>query len=166
MANKPTTPPLPDYFELLRALTGGSSAAAGFAGFGGLGGAANNPAAAFAGIPAMDPAEIDKKIRELEVVHMWLSGQASAVGMSIKAMQYQRDMLLQMSSAREAAGNAFSADDFAKVAAAFNPSVWMAQMAPAGSNAAADRAPRANAKRSEPSAKRSHSGSRTTKRKS
>ena len=131
MANQPKPPSLPDYFELLRAMTGGSPAAAGFAGLGGLGGVANNPVASFAGIPAMDPGEIDKKIRELEVVHMWLSGQASAVEMSIKAMQYQRDMLLQMGSAREAAGNAFSADDLAKVAAAFNPSAWMAQMMPA-----------------------------------
>ena len=130
MADKPKTPPLPDYFELLRAMTGGSPAAAGFAGLGGLGGVANNAAAAFAGIPAMDPNEIEKKIRELEVVHMWLSGQASAVDMSIKALQYQRDMLLQMGSAREAAGNAFSADDIAKYAAAFNPAAWMAQMMP------------------------------------
>jgi len=163
MANEPKTPPLPDYFELLRAMTGGSPAAAGFAGVGGLGGlggpggVANNAAAAFAGIPAMDPDEIDKKIRELEVVHMWLSGQASAVEMSIKAMQYQRDMLLQMGSAREAAGNAFSAEDFAKVAAAFNPGAWMAQMVPADSNAAAtDRSKRAATK----------PGGRSTKRKS
>jgi len=156
MVNQPKTPPLPDYFELLRAMTGGPSAAAGFAGLGGLGGVAHNPAAAFAGIPAMDPDEINKKIRELEVVHMWLSGQAGAVEMSIKALQYQRDMLVQMGSAREAAGNAVSAEDIAKYAAAFNPTAWMAQVKPAASSADADRSKRAGTK----------PGGRSTKRKS
>lgn len=130
MAKPPEIPPLPDYFALLRNMVGGSPAAAGFAGLGGLGGAAGNPASAFAAMPAMDPDEIDKKIRELEVVHMWLNGQATAVELSIKAMRVQRDVLKQMSAAGDAASKAFTADDVAKLAAAFNPTTWMEQMMP------------------------------------
>jgi hypothetical protein len=121
--------PLPDYFELLRAMTGGSPAAGGFAGAGNIPGFGANPASSF-GMPAMDPDEIDKKIRELEVVHMWLQGQATAVEFSIKTMAYQRDALRQMHSARDTASQAFSSEDMAKYAAAFNPGAWMAQMMP------------------------------------
>jgi hypothetical protein len=120
---------LPDYFELLRAMTGGSPAAGGFAGLGSMPGLGAMPGAAF-GVPAMDPEEFDKKIREFEVVLMWLRGQAGAVELSIKTMEYQRDTLRQMSSARETAGNAFSQEEMAKYAAAFDPSAWMAQMMP------------------------------------
>jgi hypothetical protein len=100
-----SNPPLPDYFELLRAMTGGAPAAAGFAGLGSAPGFGTNPGAAF-GLPTMDPEEFDKKIREFEVV------------------------LSQMGAARESAGNAFSSGDMAKYAAAFNPGAWMAQMMP------------------------------------
>jgi hypothetical protein len=124
--------PLPDYFELLRAMTGGAPAAGGFAGLGSMPGFGANPGAAF-GLPAMDPEELDKKIREFEVVLMWLRGQAGAVELSIKTMEYQRDTLRQMGEARESAGNAFSSDDMAKYAAAFNPGAWMAQMMPTDS---------------------------------
>ncbi|MCA3035435.1 MAG: hypothetical protein ING33_09575 [Rhodocyclaceae bacterium] len=124
-----SNPPLPDYFELLRAMTGGAPAAAGFAGLGSAPGFGTNPGAAF-GLPTMDPEEYDKKIREYEVVRMWLRGQAAAVELSIKTMEYQRDTLRQMGAARESAGNAFSSGDMAKCAAAFNPGAWMAQMMP------------------------------------
>ncbi|MBC7624284.1 MAG: hypothetical protein H7232_12945 [Aeromicrobium sp.] len=131
-ASKPN-PPLPDYFELLRAMTGGSPVGAGF-GRSNMPGFAANPGAAFGfgipGIPAMDPDELEKKIREFEVIHMWLSGQATAVELSIKAMQYQRDALRQMGAARESAGNAFSQEEMAKYAAAFNPTNWMTQTMP------------------------------------
>ncbi len=130
--------PLPDYFELLRAMTGGSPAAAGFAGAGNIPGFGANPGASF-GMPAMDPDEIDKKIRELEVVHMWLRGQAAAVELSMKTMAYQRDALRQMNSARDSASQAFSSDDMAKYAAAFNPSAWMAQMMPTDSATAGNK---------------------------
>jgi ribosomal protein L29 len=139
MADPPhsNSKPLPDYFELLRAMTGGSPAAGGLAGLGNVPGFGANPGAAF-GLPAMDPEEIQKKIRELEVVHMWLRGQAAAVELSIKTMEYQRDTLRQMGAARESAGNAFSSEDMAKYAAAFNPSAWMAQMMPTASGDSPD----------------------------
>jgi ribosomal protein L29 len=139
--------PLPDYFELLRAMTGGSPAAGGFAGLGSMPGFGANSGAAF-GLPAMDPEEIQKKIRELEVVHMWLRGQAAAVELSIKTMEYQRDTLRQMGSARESAGNAFSSEEMAKVAAAFNPSAWMAQMMPNAQSGSAHESDDASNKRS------------------
>jgi ribosomal protein L29 len=140
MSETPKTP-LPDYFELLGAMTGGAPAAGGFSGLGGMPGFGAHSGAAF-GLPAMNPEEFDKKIREFEVVLMWLRGQAAAVELSIKTMEYQRDTLRQMGAARESAGNAFSSEDMAKYAAAFNPSAWMAQMmpsAPSDSDAAGNK---------------------------
>ena len=99
-----------------------------------------NSGAAFGipGMAAMDTEEFNKKIREFEVVLMWLRGQAAAVELSIKTMEYQRDTLRQMGSARESVGNAFSQEEMAKYAAAFDPSTWMAHMMPAAAGDSAD----------------------------
>jgi hypothetical protein len=113
-----TTPPLPDYFELLRQMTGGG-------------------ASANAGI-VFDPAEIDKKIRELEVVHMWLTAQTNAVALSIKALEFQRDTLATMQSNAGQGGNA----DLTKLNQLFDPAAWMRD-AMAGLQAGASPAPRA-----------------------
>jgi hypothetical protein len=96
-----TTPPLPDYFELLRQMTGG--------------GATPNAGIVF------DPAKIDKKIRELEVVHMWLTAQTNAVALSIKALEFQRDTLATMKSTAAQGGNA----DLTKLNQLFDPAAWM-----------------------------------------
>ncbi|MCA2998110.1 MAG: hypothetical protein ING75_05845 [Rhodocyclaceae bacterium] len=124
-----SNPPLPDYFELLRVMTGGAPAPGGLAGHGGMPGFGANPGAAF-GLAVMDAEELDKKINEFGVVLMWLRGQAAAVEWSIKTMEYQRDTLRKVSQAGESAGNAFSGEDMAKYVAAFNPGAWMAQMMP------------------------------------
>jgi hypothetical protein len=101
-----SSPPLPDYFELLRVMTGGAPAPGGLAGQGGMPGFGASPGAAF-GLAVMDAEQLEKKINEFGVVLMWLRGQAAAVEWSIKTMEYQRDALRQMGEARESMGNAF-----------------------------------------------------------
>jgi hypothetical protein len=118
MTDKQPTP-LPDYFALLRSMLGANTTAP-----------SNLAVPSLGALAAVDPAEIDKKIRELEIVHMWLQAQANAVELSIKGMQYQRDMLMQLATARENAETTFSKEEMAKFVGAFNPSQWMSQMMP------------------------------------
>ncbi len=97
------TEPLPDYFELLRQMSG-------------LG----------AGV---DAAGIDKKIDELRVVLVWLQVQANAAELSIKALEYQRDTLKAMHEGKEQLG-AMGTEDMARFAAAFDPAQWLKNMMP------------------------------------
>jgi len=114
--------PLPDYFELLRQMTGGQAASAAM------------PSAA----TLFDPIEIDKKIGELNIVHLWLSAQTNAVALSIKALEYQRDTIGAMQAAAAAGANASTNSgviDLAQAAKLFDPALWM-QQAMAGLQAA------------------------------
>lgn len=111
------TPPLPDYFELLRQMSGMNA------------GAGSNAAAPAANV--FDPAEIDKKIREMQIIHMWLEAQTNAVALSVKALEYQRDTIGAMQTAAAQTGSV----DFAQAAKLFDPAAWM-QQAMAGLNAA------------------------------
>ncbi len=106
---------LPDYFELLRQMTG-------------MGGGAAMPQGATAGT-AFDPAEIDKKIRELQTVLGWLQVQANAVELSVKALEYQRDTLAAMREQNQEFGK-LTGDDLARFAAAFDPAQWMKAVMP------------------------------------
>lgn len=119
--------PLPDYFELLRQMTGGQAASAAM------------PSAA----TLFDPVEIDKKIGELNIVHLWLSAQTNAVALSIKALEYQRETIGAMQAAAAAGANASTnsgAIDLAQAAKLFDPALWM-QQAIAGLQAATKPAP-------------------------
>ena len=42
--------------------------------------------------PVMDPAELDKKIAELETVEHWLKANLNMLQLSIKSLEYQRQM--------------------------------------------------------------------------
>ncbi len=106
---------LPDYFELLRQMTGMS----------GLAGGSGEPH-----IGAIDPVEIEKKIRELQTVSGWLQMQVNALTLSIKTLEYQRDTLNLMEQKKNEFGNV-TADDMARFAAAFDPAQWMKNMMPA-----------------------------------
>jgi hypothetical protein len=106
-----STTPLPDYFELLRQMSGMATA----------GGAAGATPAASANI--FDPVEIDKKIRDLQIVHMWLEAQTNAVALSVKALEYQRDTIATLKTAGAQTGNV----DFAQAAKLFDPAAWMQQ---------------------------------------
>ncbi len=78
---------------------------------------------------AFDPAEIDKKIRELQTVLGWLQVQANAVELSVKALEYQRDTLAAMREQNQEFGK-LTGDDLARFAAAFDPAQWMKQIMP------------------------------------
>jgi hypothetical protein len=43
--------------------------------------------------PVMDPAELDKKIAELETVEHWLKANLNMLQLSIKSLEYQRQMV-------------------------------------------------------------------------
>ena len=43
--------------------------------------------------PVLDPKEIDKKIGELEVVEHWLKANLNMLSLTIKSLQFQRDLL-------------------------------------------------------------------------
>ena len=43
--------------------------------------------------PVLDPKELDRKITELEVVEHWLKANVNMVALTIKSLQFQRDMI-------------------------------------------------------------------------
>jgi hypothetical protein len=43
--------------------------------------------------PVLDPKELDRKIGELEVVEHWLKANVNMVALTIKSLQFQRDMI-------------------------------------------------------------------------
>ena len=43
--------------------------------------------------PVMDPKELDRKISELEVVEHWLKANVNMVALTIKSLEFQRDMI-------------------------------------------------------------------------
>lgn len=69
---------------------------------------------AAAWMKAIDPAEIEKRIRELQVVELWLQSQVSMVQMSIQTMTMQK----QSMEALHAAAKGMSEQSAAMAAAA------------------------------------------------
>jgi hypothetical protein len=59
-----------------------------------------NPATMF---PALDPAEIDRKIAELRVIENWLTMSVNMMQMSIKTMELQKASLEAMRGSQSAA---------------------------------------------------------------
>ena len=43
--------------------------------------------------PVLDPKELDRKITELEVVEHWLKANVNMVALTIKSLQFQREMV-------------------------------------------------------------------------
>ena len=43
--------------------------------------------------PVLDPKELDRKIGEIEVVEHWLKANVNMVALTIKSLQFQRDMI-------------------------------------------------------------------------
>jgi hypothetical protein len=77
--------------------------------------------------PVLDPAELDKKIAELEAVEHWLKANLGMLQLTIKSLQYQRAMLKggekfrdEMASGSEAA----SAPEAEPQGPADNPAMW------------------------------------------
>ncbi len=87
-------PQMPNYFELFQNILSPFTAGAGNMGSG----LASNAAAALKA--SIDPKEIAKKMREMEVVLMWLKAQVGVVELSIKTLEYQLSLVEQFSKAK------------------------------------------------------------------
>ena len=55
--------------------------------------------------PVLDPKELERKIGELEVVEHWLKANVNMVALTIKSLQFQRDMLKGGEKAMKGAGD-------------------------------------------------------------
>ena len=83
--------------------------------------------------PVLDAKELEKKISELEVVEHWLKANVNMVALTIKSLQFQRDMVKggekAMKGAEESGGGEIP-----------NPAMWawnmMAEAAKAGTSQA------------------------------
>ena len=107
----PTSPP--DYFALLSSMT------------------APLQGTGSPGVPGFSPEEIDRKIGELETVLVWLKAQASAVELSIKTLELQRDTLRKWQSTQSTAKEAMKPEQLAAFSAAFHPALWaLSQLTP------------------------------------
>ncbi len=149
----------PNYFELFQNIASPFMAGGG-----------NNPAsgavtnAAAMMMATLDPKEIERKIRELETVLMWLKAQVGVVEMSIKTLEYQKTFLAQMAAtpaapATSGAGptekvNAPDMAELAKTAAAMNPALWAWNLMQQPTAAKADAPSSKSAKKPSATAKR------------
>lgn len=107
---------LPDYFALLRTLTG-------------VGGV---PTSAAAPLPPLlfDPAEIERKISELNTVKLWLDAQSTTITMTVQALELQRDAMTAIQSATPDAAIDRLKTELGDAAAMFDPAKWMAAVMP------------------------------------
>jgi hypothetical protein len=55
--------------------------------------------------PVLDPKELERKIGELEVVEHWLKANVNMVALTIKSLQFQRDMIKGGTKAMQDAGD-------------------------------------------------------------
>ncbi|HEX4857595.1 MAG TPA: PhaM family polyhydroxyalkanoate granule multifunctional regulatory protein [Usitatibacteraceae bacterium] len=113
---RPVPGGMPDYFSLFQSLLNPGAASA-----------AQSPMEAMGKM--LDPAEIDKKIHDLEVVLAWLRATTQVVDGSIQALKMQRDFLAGLSQAAKPADGA--AQDRQATPAAFDPLSWAASFMPA-----------------------------------
>lgn len=54
--------------------------------------------------PVLDPKELERKIGELEVVEHWLKANVNMVALTIKSLEFQRDMIKGGEKAMKGAG--------------------------------------------------------------
>ena len=87
--------------------------------------------------PVPDMKELDKKISELETVEHWLRANLNMLQMTIKTLQYQKDLLAPGEKARSSAA-APSVED-----AMANPAMWAWEMMQKGAQSATDLAGKA-----------------------
>ncbi len=141
MTTKKTPTEFPDYFAMLSAMAGPLKHVAE---------AFTSPAATAAAaqvMPSFDPVEIDKKIRDLETVLVWLRAQVGAVELSVKALEMQRDFLQSIKSASsekppdDASAKAMestepkdAASTFSQFASSLNPAKWAEKIMPAAAS--------------------------------
>jgi hypothetical protein len=68
--------------------------------------------------PVLDPKEIEKKLAELETVEHWLKANLNMLQLSIKSLEFQRDMLKGGEKARATMGQGAPAGEMP------NPALW------------------------------------------
>jgi hypothetical protein len=86
--------------------------------------------------PVLDPKEIEKKLAELETVEHWLKANLNMLQLSIKSLEFQRDMLKGGEKARASMGQGTPAAEMP------NPALWAwNMMSEAGKAAASGAAP-------------------------
>jgi hypothetical protein len=96
--------------------------------------------------PVLDPKELEKRISELEVVEHWLRANLNMLQLSIRSLEFQRDLLEGGDKARAAATQGAQGDETA------NPAMWAWNlMAQAGKDAMESAAKAAKAQAPEPS---------------
>lgn len=84
--------------------------------------------------PVLDAKELEKKIAELETVEHWLKANLNMLQLSIKSLEFQRQMAKGGERAREAFGGEPAPPETAEMP---NPAMWAwNMMAQAGSDAA------------------------------
>jgi hypothetical protein len=116
--------------------------------------------------PSLDPAEIEKKIAELNAVEHWLKANVNMIQLTVRTLQYQLALLkggekaqaVMAESAQEAKvarGEKKAAD--AKAAQedeAANPAMWAWNMMANAAKAGATETPKAQAAKSKPRGKK------------
>ena len=70
--------------------------------------------------PVLDAKELEKKIAELETVEHWLKANLSMLGLTIRSLEFQRQMLKGGEDLGEAVRKGQAADD----ESAANPALW------------------------------------------
>jgi hypothetical protein len=94
--------------------------------------------------PVLDAKEIDKKISELETVEHWLKANLNMLQLSIKSLEFQRDMLKGGEKARSTMGERTGAG----AGEMPNPALWAwNMMSEAGKAAAEPSTPRAKTRK-------------------
>lgn len=71
--------------------------------------------------PVLDPKELDKKIAELEVVEHWLKANVNMVALTIKSLQFQRDMIKGGEKAMKSLKDAGESEEPGEIP---NPAMW------------------------------------------
>ena len=84
--------------------------------------------------PVLDAKEIEKKIGELETVEHWLKANLNMLQLSIKSLEFQRDLLKGGGKARAAMGEAGAAGPAGEMP---NPALWAWNMMNEAGKAAA-----------------------------
>lgn len=103
--------------------------------------------------PVLDPAEIEKKINELEVVEHWLKANLNMLSLTIKSLQYQRAMLKGGEKFREEMGSGGEAEAAAD-APVDNPAMWAWNMMANAGKTGMEAAQAATAKSAKPRRKK------------
>ena len=92
--------------------------------------------------PVLDPAELEKKIRELETVEHWLKANLNMLQLTIKSLEYQRSLVKGGEKVRAAMESGGAEGDMP------NPAMWAwNMMSQAGKDAMEASAPAARKKR-------------------